>query len=200
MAEKKQMTAKELLDKYENDVAELQRTCKHEKISDWMIVREIHGNDTGVKYKQCEICWTKLEYKAPCEACGKEYTYTDGKRDWTASQLCPECMKKGKYYCWTHKQVHSNPHGCPACIKIFERAEKRDKLKEQQKKRKSCFGHYDADNIECYCKECRDANVCLNEKDAKKQTICPKCGLPPEICVCKEIEAQDEARKKKRES
>jgi hypothetical protein len=137
MAEKKQMTARKLLDKYESDVAELQRTCKHKKVSDWLVVREIHGNDTGVKYKQCEICWTKLEYKAPCEACKKEYTYTDGKRDWTASQLCPGCMKKGKYYCWTHKQLHSNPQGCPTCIKQFEKAEKSEgKNGSSKRKRK----------------------------------------------------------------
>lgn len=115
-------TAKELQEQYEKDVQQLQENCKHKDISDWLIVREIHFNDTGIKVKQCNTCWKELKYKAPCEACHKEFTYV--KRDWSTSQLCPTCLKIGKYYCYGHKKLHSNRRGCPKCLKMFKEAEK----------------------------------------------------------------------------
>lgn len=122
MKKKEMKTATELKEQYEKDMKELQENCKHKDISDWIIIYEFHGNDTGVKVKQCNICWKELEYKAPCEACHKEFTYV--KRDWSTSQLCPTCLKKGKYYCYKHKKLHSNRHGCPKCLKMFKEAEK----------------------------------------------------------------------------
>ena len=129
MVEKKQITAKDLQDRYEKDMKDLQRSCEHKTVSDWLAVREMHGNDTGVRVKQCKICWLKLEYKAICEACHKEFTYV--KRDWTTSQLCPDCLKIGKYYCYQHKQLHNTPRGCPICMKRFERLEKSDKWEKK---------------------------------------------------------------------
>ena len=115
-------TAKELRDKYASDLVKLQEICKHKDVSDWRIVREIHFNDTGIRVKNCNTCWLELEYQAPCEACGKEFTYV--KRDWSTSQLCSECLKKGKYYCYQHKELHSNRQGCPKCTKMFEKRKK----------------------------------------------------------------------------
>ena len=128
------VTAKELKKKYDRDLKKLQETCKHENISDWLVETDSHGDDTGVRIKQCKICWKLLLYKATCEACSKEFTYEFSKRDWSTSQLCPECLKKGRYYCWQHKLIHNDLQGCPKCLKqfghtLFEEAPKYSILK-----------------------------------------------------------------------
>ena len=111
-------TAQQLKDKYEKELENLQKTCNH-KHTEWLEIAEIHGNPSGIKVKQCKICWKKLLRKTKCEACGKDFTYDE--RDWTTAQLCPECLKKGKYYCWEHKIIHNNRRGyCPKCKKIWK--------------------------------------------------------------------------------
>lgn len=113
--------AKELQDQFDKDLKQLQENCKHQP-SDWVEKYAFPMHSTGYKIKYCHICEKELECKAPCEACGKDFTFI--KRDWTTSQLCQTCLEKGKYYCYTHKFLHSNRRGCPKCLKIFEGSNK----------------------------------------------------------------------------
>ena len=50
------MTAKDLYEKYQADMAELQSKCIHENVSDWLDEYWAPGHGTGSKVKVCEIC------------------------------------------------------------------------------------------------------------------------------------------------
>ena len=58
------MTQKELYDKYLQDLASLRQSCKHEKISDWMLECWAPAHTTGRKVKACEICGSVVEAAA----------------------------------------------------------------------------------------------------------------------------------------
>lgn len=50
------MTAKELYEKYQSDLAELQSKCTHPKKSDWMQQQWAPAHSTGYTVRVCEIC------------------------------------------------------------------------------------------------------------------------------------------------
>lgn len=50
------MTAKELRQKFETDLNQLQDNCKHEKISDWMDYEWAPGHSSPIKVRTCAIC------------------------------------------------------------------------------------------------------------------------------------------------
>ena len=116
-------TAKQLKDKYEKDLKDLQETCKHEKVSNWLSYGNVRIR-TNDRVKQCEICWTYLQRKLICGVCHKEYIIEEKEyRSW--DQLCPECSKQGKYYCWQHKKFYNDPQGCSKCLEWIKQIEKR---------------------------------------------------------------------------
>jgi len=70
--------AEELKKKYEEDLAELKKNCKHEDISDWCDLFEpTHYNDTGWDIISCNICWNILKRKTNCIQCKKEMIYDE---------------------------------------------------------------------------------------------------------------------------
>ena len=120
------ITAKQLKEKYEKDLEQLQKTCKHKKVSGWLSYGSIRVT-TGDRVKQCEICWTFLQRKLTCGVCHKDYIVEE--KDYVSyeNHLCPECTKKGKYYCWTHKQFHDKPEGCNKCLEFLRQLEEIEK-------------------------------------------------------------------------
>lgn len=56
-------TAKQLRDKFEKDLEELRKKCKHSKKSDWMEQHWAPGHSTGSVVKICEICEEVVESK-----------------------------------------------------------------------------------------------------------------------------------------
>ena len=127
------ITAKQLKDKYEKDLKELQSTCKHPETK-WYEIVEMHGNLIGVQQLQCKICWDTLLYKSNCIACKKEYTSKEMIRIYSSDQLCSECSKKGKWYCWEHRVFYNDRNGCPECGKGFDEAEKQTKKRRRKEK------------------------------------------------------------------
>ena len=125
------ITAKQLKDKYEKDLEQLQETCKHEKVSGWLEYGDIRIR-TGDRVKQCEICWTFLQRKLNCENCGKEFIVEEKDYSGLWTKLCPECLKKGKYYCWTHKKFHDKPEGCSECLKFLKQVEEIEKKEQNE--------------------------------------------------------------------
>ena len=118
-------TAKQLKDKYETDMKQLQENCKHPKIRDWLTWCDFHGNPIN-EVKQCEICWTILNRKINCFVCKKDFIIEEKDyRSW--DQLCPECQKKGKYYCWAHKKFYDDPQGCSKCLEFLKKVEEMEK-------------------------------------------------------------------------
>lgn len=57
------MTAKELKEKYEADIAELQKNCTHTEVSGWLIEQWAPGHCTGRAVKVCDICWATVEVR-----------------------------------------------------------------------------------------------------------------------------------------
>lgn len=124
-------TAKQLKDKYEKDIKHLQETCKHEKISDWLVARDFHGNEMN-EVKQCEICWMYISRRINCSVCKNDFVILEKEyRTW--DQLCPECSKKERHYCFTHNEFYNGLYGCSKCLKFLESVEK-IKGKERGKK------------------------------------------------------------------
>lgn len=93
----RQLTADELKKKYETDLAELQKNCKHKDITDWIHFMWALGHYADYQVKQCNICWKILKKKLYCYGCGEQFV-VDG--DWNRSSdtdvLCPECSKEWK--------------------------------------------------------------------------------------------------------
>ena len=58
------MTAKELRAKFEADLKQLQDTCKHKEISDWMEYHWAPGHCSG-KVKICKKCEKTIESTVP---------------------------------------------------------------------------------------------------------------------------------------
>lgn len=56
-------TAKELEEKYQNDLKELKKNCKHEDSSGWMPEYWAPGHGTGREVRICNICWEVVESK-----------------------------------------------------------------------------------------------------------------------------------------
>lgn len=56
---------KNYVKEYLDNIEKFQKQCKHEDISDWIIIRDpyLHYNDTGWRVKQCQICWKILSEK-----------------------------------------------------------------------------------------------------------------------------------------
>lgn len=50
------MTAKELYERYQADLAELQKHCTHPATSDWMEEQWAPGHGTGRDVRTCSIC------------------------------------------------------------------------------------------------------------------------------------------------
>lgn len=118
------VTAKELKDEYDKKLKELQETCKHPKVSDWMEYEWSPCHYSGYQVKQCEICWKIVAKKTYCVACNKAIIYKEDETLIACDQhLCKECSKKGKYYCFSHKQFYDNPRGCTECIKFLDDVE-----------------------------------------------------------------------------
>ena len=57
------MSAQELIDKYNEDLKNLQETCQHENISDWAMEYWAPAHSTGRQVKYCINCWKNVEVK-----------------------------------------------------------------------------------------------------------------------------------------
>lgn len=118
------ITAKQLKEKYEEDLKQLQRSCKHEKISRWLPAGDLRIIINEVK--QCEICWKFISRRINCAACKKDFIISEEEYN-ALDQLCPECSKKGKYYCSIHNKFYNGPHGCSKCLEFLRQVEKIEK-------------------------------------------------------------------------
>lgn len=67
------MTAKELYSKYQSDLEELQSSCTHELLSDWMQQEWAPGHFTGGQVKVCVRCEKIIE---------KEFSFTLPTSEW----------------------------------------------------------------------------------------------------------------------
>ena len=66
------ITAKELKEKYDKDLKELQENCKHEDITHWINSMYAPGHYGVWKVKQCNSCWKILQRMTSCGECGKD--------------------------------------------------------------------------------------------------------------------------------
>ena len=55
------ITQKSLYEKYQFDLAKLQKRCKHKEVSDWMIECWAPGHSTGHEVQVCLICNVKVK-------------------------------------------------------------------------------------------------------------------------------------------
>ena len=113
------ITAKSLQDDHEKNLKDLQSTCKHNDISNWMDHMWAAGHYSGYQVKQCNTCWKIISIKTNCNACRKEIIY-DNPDDFAAwkEHLCNNCLKKGKHYCIAHN-IHFDDK-CPECEKFIK--------------------------------------------------------------------------------
>jgi len=61
------MTAKELYEKYEKDLKDLQDNCKHGDVSDWLTYYWAPGHSNS-EAKQCNICHKIMETRNDWES------------------------------------------------------------------------------------------------------------------------------------
>ena len=112
------ISAKKLKEEYERKLKDLQNECSHNDISEWMEHSWAPAHFSGFQLKQCNYCWKIIEYRTSCIACKIKFiTKEQPKRN---NCLCDRCLKKGKYYCVTHKKFYDDPQGCPICRKYFD--------------------------------------------------------------------------------
>lgn len=113
-------TAKQLKERYEEDLKQLQETCKHEKVSGWLPCGDLRITVNEVK--QCKICWMYISRRINCGVCKNDFVVSEKEyKAW--DQLCPECSKKGKYYCFTHDEFYNGPYGCSKCLEFLRHTE-----------------------------------------------------------------------------
>jgi DNA-directed RNA polymerase subunit RPC12/RpoP len=110
-------TAKELRDRYELDLEKLQNKCKHTEISDWMEHWWAPAHYSGYTVKICNICNKIVLWKYTCGVCHREFERITELTWKYGDVLCQDCRKKGRYYCYEHKQFHNNRYGyCGKCV------------------------------------------------------------------------------------
>jgi len=114
------VTAQQMKDKFDSDLKTLQEECPHNNQSNWMEHTYAPAHFSGFQVKQCNDCWKILQYKYRCVACNKEFITTEKLNLYQHDCLCKDCLKKGKYYCCTHKQFHNNVRGCTLCLEMFD--------------------------------------------------------------------------------
>lgn len=61
-------TAKELKDKYDKDLKELQERCEH-KNTTWCTEEWIIGHSTGYQVLSCSDCWKVIKRRFQCNYC-----------------------------------------------------------------------------------------------------------------------------------
>jgi len=127
-------TAKQLRDKFEKDLKQLQDNCKHEP-SDWMEHVWAPSHYSGFQVKQCNNCWKIIKYKTYCISCRKEIITDEQKNSYQNDCLCDDCSKKGKYYCFEHKNFHNNPRGCDSCFRRFNKIKENEKVGSNEKRK-----------------------------------------------------------------
>jgi len=72
-------TAKQLKEKYEQDLKELQENCKHEDVSEWIKFMYAPGHYDIWNVKKCNICWKILQRMTQCGECGKDIILDEDK-------------------------------------------------------------------------------------------------------------------------
>ncbi len=64
--------AQKLYKEYQKELAQLQATCPHAKLTDWIEEWWAPGHPTGRKVQMCANCDKVIQAARPCTACGKE--------------------------------------------------------------------------------------------------------------------------------
>ena len=126
-------TYKQLKRKFEKDVLELKKNCKHKQLSNWKNEWWAIGHSTGFEVRSCKKCSDIIKRRTPCNKCSKiteKFINGDGRRRAWGEQLCPECDKiennrrkllicekcKFEYYLETKKKG-TIMHNCMGCEK-----------------------------------------------------------------------------------
>jgi len=108
-------TAKELRRKFDRDMEELQESCEHKELSDWLDYMWAPGHYSLYRVKECKICGKIIYKMKTCEAC--QETYIINAEEYNIfNTICDKCKKKGKHYCSYHKKFYDKK--CPECEKF----------------------------------------------------------------------------------
>ena len=56
---------KQMKERHEKEIKELQENCKHKKVTDWLDMWWAPGHSTGSKVKVCKFCGMIVKKKSP---------------------------------------------------------------------------------------------------------------------------------------
>jgi len=96
-------TYKQLTEEYKKAVEELQESCKHEDVSDWMQEWWALAHSTRYSVRVCNICRKVVDRRTRCNGCSKVFNVRDLKEPTDPNVAintlwCEECYPK-------HRQI-----------------------------------------------------------------------------------------------
>lgn len=88
--------AEKLYQQYQRELKQLQDTCPHEQLTDWVEEWWAPGHTTGRRVRACANCNLVLRGQRACSRCGKEFLEEelkagDGRHLPLGSRYCGPC-------------------------------------------------------------------------------------------------------------